>query len=111
MAPRAPAPIPMGDAPEPSPAREAPVRLAMRDETPTQAAESAGARRWAVELGPFETQHRAESTRRGLADLGYGAQVSGRTIRLGSFSSRSRADRLADRLRLSGYRPTIVALR
>jgi D-alanyl-D-alanine carboxypeptidase len=105
-------PVPMGDAPDPMPVEaRPPVRLAMLDETPTQAARSAGAGRWAVELGPFETPTRAESTRRGLADLGYGAQVSGRILRLGAFSSRSRADRLADRLRLSGYRPTIVALR
>jgi cell division protein FtsN len=101
----------MGDAPDPMPVDKPPVRMAMLNETPTQAAESAGAGRWAVELGPFDTKTRAENTRRGLADLGYGCAVSGKTIRLGSFSSRSRADRLADRLRLSGYRPTIVALR
>jgi len=108
---RAPEPIDMGSAPDTAPVEKAPVRLTMRDETPTQAAESAGAGRWAVELGPFKSRNSAEDTRRGLADLGYGAQVDGRTIRLGSFSSRSRADRLADRLRLNGYRPSIVALR
>jgi len=107
----APEPIDMGSAPDTAPVEKAPVRLTMRDETPTQAAESAGAGRWAVELGPFKSRNSAEDTRRGLADLGYGAQVDGRTLRLGSFSSRSRADRLADRLRLNGYRPSIVALR
>jgi len=37
--------------------------------------------------------------------------LSGKALRIGSFSNRSRAQRVALRLRITGYRPTIVALR
>jgi len=65
--------------------------------------------RYAVQLGPYKSRKTAVSTRALLARRGYSAALSGRALRVGSFSTVARADRLASRLRKSGYRPLVVA--
>ena len=76
------------------------------DETP----EARAASRFAVQLGPYPTRRSARAVRARLARRGYTAMLTGRTLRLGSFSSEGRARRLAGRLRLTGYRPIVVGL-
>ena len=66
---------------------------------------------YAIQFGPYRKRRVALATRAGLARHGYSAVLSGRTLRLGSFSNRMRAERLARRLRSSGYQPLIVAVR
>ena len=65
--------------------------------------------RYAVQLGPYKSRKTAVSTRALLARRGYSAALSGRALRVGSFSTVARAERLASRLRKSGYRPLVVA--
>ena len=64
-----------------------------------------------MQLGPYGSRRAANAARARLASRGYTAVLSGRTLRIGSFSSRQRAGRVVLRLRVTGYRPTIVALR
>ncbi|HYV57824.1 MAG TPA: D-alanyl-D-alanine carboxypeptidase family protein [Candidatus Nitrosopolaris sp.] len=66
---------------------------------------------YAIQFGPYRKRRIALATRAGLARHGYTAVLSGRTLRLGSFSNRRRAERLARRLRSSGYQPLVVAVR
>ena len=66
--------------------------------------------RYAVRLGPYSTRRAALTTRARLARRGYTAVVAGRTLRIGSFSTVSRAGRVAGRLKQSGYRPIVVQL-
>ena len=66
---------------------------------------------YAVQVGPYGTRKAANAARARLARRGYTAVLSGKALRIGSFSNRSRAQRIALRLRVTGYRPTIVALR
>ena len=66
---------------------------------------------YAIQFGPYRKRRVALATRAGLARRGYSAVLSGHTLRLGSFSNRVRAERLARRLRSSGYQPLIVAVR
>jgi len=73
--------------------------------------EEPAAARYAVQVGPYGSRRAANEARARLAHRGYTAVLSGRALRIGSFSSRSRATRVALRLRVTGYRPTIVALR
>ena len=72
--------------------------------------EARAAARFAVQLGPYPTRRSAAAVRARLARRGYTAMLTGRALRLGSFSSEGRARRLAGRLRLTGYRPIVVAL-
>jgi len=74
------------------------------------AAEARAVSRFAVQLGPYATRRSAQAVRARLARRGYTAMLTGRTLRLGSFSSEGRARRLAGRLRLTGYRPIVVGL-
>jgi len=74
-----------------------------------EAAEARAAARFAVQLGPYATRRSAAAVRARLARRGYTAMLTGRALRLGSFSSEGRARRLAVRLRLTGYRPIVVA--
>lgn len=117
---RAPAPAELRAAPaersRPRSKRSGPVARTMEgdaaaDETPRQAAKSAGKGRFTVQLGPYRNKKGVMDARDKLKRRGYTAQVVGQTLRLGTFSNKGRADRVADRLRVSGYRPTIVALR
>jgi len=77
----------------------------------TESARAAAASLFAVQLGPYPTRRTAQATRARLAHRGYTAMLTGRSLRLGSFSNEARARRLASRLRLTGYRPVVVALR
>lgn len=67
--------------------------------------------RYTVQLGPYATRKTALTTRSRLAKRGYTTSLTGRGLRLGSFSSRRRAQRLATRLRATGYHATVVAMR
>jgi D-alanyl-D-alanine carboxypeptidase (penicillin-binding protein 5/6) len=58
--------------------------------------------RFVVRLGPYKSQSVAKATRSRLANRGYTARVSGRTVTLGSFTSQSRAQHLAKRLQSQG---------
>jgi serine-type D-Ala-D-Ala carboxypeptidase (penicillin-binding protein 5/6) len=71
----------------------------------------AAASRFSVQLGPYPSRRTAVATRSRLARRGYTAILTGRALRVGSFSSRTRAQRLAGRLRSTGYQATVVALR
>jgi D-alanyl-D-alanine carboxypeptidase (penicillin-binding protein 5/6) len=80
------------------------------DDTPSEAARRAGIPRFVVQIGPFSTRRAAAAARTRLARRGYTAVPAGRALRIGSFSTQSRAQRVALRLRLTGYRPAVVAL-
>jgi len=80
------------------------------DEQPSEAAKSAATTRFSVQLGPYPTRRAAAATRSRLARRGYTAVPAGRALRIGSFSTQNRARRVALRLRLTGYHPTVVAL-
>jgi D-alanyl-D-alanine carboxypeptidase (penicillin-binding protein 5/6) len=66
--------------------------------------------RYAVQLGPYKSRRTAVSTRALLARRGYSAALHGRALRVGSFSTANRAERLASRLRRTGYKPIVVAV-
>jgi D-alanyl-D-alanine carboxypeptidase (penicillin-binding protein 5/6) len=91
--------------------REAAARAAAERAAEGDDDEPSDAARFAVQLGPYASRKTAATTRSRLARRGYSAVPAGRALRVGSFSSRSRAERLAARLRGSGYNPTVVALR
>ncbi len=80
------------------------------DEDLSESARSASTSRFAVQIGPYGTRRAAGQARARLAKRGYMAVPAGRALRIGSFSSLSRAQRVAVRLRLTGYHPTIVAV-
>jgi D-alanyl-D-alanine carboxypeptidase (penicillin-binding protein 5/6) len=79
------------------------------DEEPEEVARVTPAN-FVVQLGPYGTQRTAIAVRKRLANRGYTAVRAGRTLRVGRFSNRNRAQRLASRLRLAGHRSTVVAL-
>jgi len=87
-------------------ARRAEPEAEVDDDT----AEARAVSRFAVQLGPYPTRRSALTARARLARRGYTAMLTGRALRLGSFSSEGRARRLAGRLRLTGYRPIVVGL-
>jgi len=87
-------------------ARRAEPEAEVDDDTPNASAAS----RFAVQLGPYSTRRSALTARAHLARRGYTAMLTGRALRLGSFSSEGKARRLAARLRLTGYRPIVVGL-
>jgi D-alanyl-D-alanine carboxypeptidase (penicillin-binding protein 5/6) len=66
--------------------------------------------RFVVRLGPYKSRALAAATRSKLAKRGYTARIAGRSVNLGSFTNRERAEHLAKRLRGSGYNGTVVAL-
>lgn len=73
--------------------------------------ESRSASRYAVQLGPFATRDAVRSARVALLRRGFQTVPVGSSIRVGTFPNRRDADRLAGKLRGSGYRPVVVALR
>jgi D-alanyl-D-alanine carboxypeptidase len=95
-------------APAPAPAESAPgwVTAARVDAMGS----SDDGERFTVRFGPFDDDHSVERKRQALAKDGYTPLVSGRALRLGAFTSRERALHLAQRLRQSGYEPTVVSL-
>lgn len=66
--------------------------------------------RFVVRLGPYKSRTVAKTTRSRLAKRGYNARVAGRTVMLGSFTTQSRAEHLAKRLKTHGYRGTVIAV-
>lgn len=91
--------------------REAAARAAAEGDDDDVARTSPESSKFAVQLGPYASRRTAATTRSRLARRGYSAVPTGRALRIGSFSTRSRAEQLALRLRRSGYNPTVVALR
>jgi D-alanyl-D-alanine carboxypeptidase (penicillin-binding protein 5/6) len=73
--------------------------------------DDSAASRYTVQLGPYSSRRTAVTTRARLARRGYTAILSGRGLRVGSFSTRSRAQRVATRLRVTGYNTRVVSLR
>ena len=63
-----------------------------------------------VPAGPYATRAAAKSARSRLARRGYRASLTGLSLRLGSFSSSARAERIANRLREGGYHTPVVML-
>src|SRR5262249_5631612 len=66
---------------------------------------------YTVQLGPFHTRKAGDSARADLSKLGYDARAGGQNPQLRNVSDRSRADRLANRLRVTGHPATSTALR
>ena len=66
---------------------------------------------YTVQLGPYASRQTASATRSRLARRGYTVVLNGRRLRIGSYESVALANRVAGRLRSSGYRPMVVALR
>lgn len=87
----------------------APVQEGDLDPTPRVSATGRG--KFTVQIGPFRTTKEVQAARTKLAKRGYTARAVGRTLHLGQFTSKTRAQRLASRLRVSGYRPTIASSR
>lgn len=73
--------------------------------------EAAVPRRYAVQLGPYGSRNALKTTRIALARRGFQSVAVGSSIRLGSFPTKQSANTLAGRVRGSGYRPSVVALR
>jgi len=92
-------------------AQVVPARAEGDAEAPAEAHADSAAAQYTVQIGPFATRRAATASRGRLAHRGYTALLTGRTLRLGSFSNRSRAERLAARLQSTGYHATVVALR
>jgi D-alanyl-D-alanine carboxypeptidase (penicillin-binding protein 5/6) len=67
--------------------------------------------RYAVQLGPYGSRRAVLATRGALARRGYSTSVAGRRLRVGPFESRATARRTAQRLRASGYNPSLIAIR
>src|SRR5262249_37701545 len=88
---------------------DAPVTRTGR-RTPGKSAEK-NAEKYTVQLGPYRTRKAVDTARADLSRRGYEARVVGQNLQLGNFSDRSRADRLASRLRVSGHPATSTALR
>lgn len=116
-----PKPVPVLRAAKPSKRERIPVLTAKRPTRPSQVQEgdldptprvsAAGAGRYTVQIGPFRTTKETQAAKAKLARRGYSARAVGRTLTLGQFSSKERAQRLATRLKLTGYRPTIASTR
>ena len=66
--------------------------------------------RYAVRLGPYASRQVALATRSRLAQRGYQVAVAGRTLRIGAFTSVTKAERVATQLRQTGYHPVLVLL-
>lgn len=100
-----------GMVPIPGLSHRAPAKTVVEgDDQPSEAARSAATTHFAVQLGPYASRRAAALTRSRLARRGYTAVPAGRALRIGSFSTQNRARRVALRLRLTGYHPTVVAL-
>lgn len=117
-----PEPVPVLKAARPQPSRK-PVLTAKRPTRPTAPPQqegdldpaprvaATGGGRYTVQLGPYRTTKALNAARAKLEKRGYAGRAVGRTLHIGQFSSKARAQRLASRLRLNGYRPTIASTR
>jgi serine-type D-Ala-D-Ala carboxypeptidase (penicillin-binding protein 5/6) len=108
-APERPPVVMAGMIPTLSLGRKAPARPAA-PEGDDDAASDPHIARYAVRLGPYPNRSTALSTSARLARRGYTAVLTGRSLRIGSFSSAGHAERVASRLRQSGYHPVVVLL-
>lgn len=104
----------MGESPEEPAVVTASAAPARRERQAAEGDDETGAEsygtRYAVRLGPYRSQTAAVAARQRLARRGYTARVTGRSLHIGSFSSLSRAEHVATRLRKTGYAPTVVLL-
>ncbi len=116
-----PDPVPVLRAAKP-PAKRTPVLTAKRPTRPTAVEQegdldpaprvtATGGGRYTVQLGPYRNTKELNAAKAKLSKRGYNARAVGRTLHLGQFSSKSRAQTLASRLRVNGWRPTISASR
>lgn len=71
---------------------------------------SAAGSRFTVRFGPFLDDPTFERAKRNLSGRGYTPLAAGRALRLGDFTSASRAMHLAKRMRRTGLEPEVVAL-
>jgi len=67
--------------------------------------------KYTVQLGPYRNRKAVETARTDLSRQGYEARVVGQKLQLGNFAERSRADKLASRLRVTGHPATSAELR
>jgi len=105
-----PAVVMAGIVPVPSLARRHRAKPAASEGDDDDATADPRIARYAVRLGPYGSKREAIATRSKLARRGYTAVLTGRSLRLGSFSNANRAEKLATRLRMTGYRPVVVLL-
>jgi D-alanyl-D-alanine carboxypeptidase len=108
-APERPQVVMAGMVPLPSLGRRARAKAASSEGDDETSADSRIAR-YAVRLGPYPSRRAALATRSKLARRGYTAVLTGRSLRLGSFSSAFLAEKLAVRLRQTGYSSIVVML-
>ncbi len=87
------------------------VRVAKRGAETEVADDARAAGKYTVQLGPYRDRKAVATARADLAKRGYEARVVGQTLELGTFAARSRADRLASQLRVSGHPATSAAAR
>jgi serine-type D-Ala-D-Ala carboxypeptidase (penicillin-binding protein 5/6) len=99
-----------GIVPVPSLARRHRAKPAASEGDDDDASADSRIARYAVRLGPYTSRRQAMATRSKLARRGYTAVLTGRSLRLGSFSTANRAEKLATRLRQTGYNPVVVLL-
>jgi D-alanyl-D-alanine carboxypeptidase len=67
--------------------------------------------KYTVQLGPYRNRKAVETARADLSRQGYEARVVGQKLQLGNFAERSRADKLASQLRVTGHPATSAELR
>jgi D-alanyl-D-alanine carboxypeptidase len=70
----------------------------------------AGTAKYAVRLGPYRTKNAALAVRQKLGRRGFSARLAGRSLHVGTFTSITRAERIAGQLRRTGYDPTVILL-
>lgn len=90
-------------------ARRAPKPTAEGDDEVLPAVPPPG-RRFVVEVGPYPNRKQVRAAYAKLTSRGYGVEQTGHVLRIGAFTNRTRAARVANRLRVSGYRSKIVTL-
>ncbi len=66
---------------------------------------------YVVQLGPYPTHAAAMGARSRLIGRGYSATLHGYSVRVGGYATRPRALEVVERLRASGYRTAVLALR
>ena len=82
----------------------------LRSEGDDEATADSRIARYAVRLGPYRSQQVALATRVRLAQRGYRVALVGRTLRIGAFTSVTKAEGVAGQLRQTGYHPVLVLL-
>jgi D-alanyl-D-alanine carboxypeptidase (penicillin-binding protein 5/6) len=88
--------------------RQAAARAAVERAAEGDDDEPSEATQYTVQLGPYRSRKTVATTRSRLARRGYSSVPAGRALRVGTFSTKARAEQMAKRLRQSGYKPTVV---